>query len=100
MSVSQLIQIYLPFNVDDARHKIEAVEQTLLDRFGGVTLNVNSPVKGLWDSGAGVERDRIIVVEVMADELDQEWWQNYRQHLERTFDQDEVLIRASQVSRL
>lgn len=98
--MSNLIQIFLPSNVDDARHKIEAVEQTLLDRFGGVTLNINSPAKGLWDSGAGVERDKIIVVEVMAEELDRKWWHDYRQQLERMFDQDEVLIRASQVSRL
>jgi len=98
--VSHLIQIFLPFNVGDARQmiEIEAVESELLDRFGGV--NINSPAKGLWDSGAGVERDKIIVVEIMTEELDLGCWHNYRQQLERTFDQDEILIRAAQVSQL
>ncbi|WP_313199626.1 hypothetical protein [Rhizobium sp.] len=98
--MSHLIQIFLPFNVGDARQMIEAVESELLDRFGGVTLNINSPAKGLWDSGAGVERDKIIVVEIMTEELDLGCWHNYRQQFERTFDQDEILIRAAQVSQL
>lgn len=95
-----LIQIFLPSNVDGARHKIETVEQQLLDRFGGVTLNINTPAKGIWERGAHVERDNIIVVAVMAEKLDRDWWRNYRQQLQRTFDQEEILIIATQVDQL
>jgi len=99
-SVRHLIQIFLPSNVDGARHKIETVEQQLLDRFGGVTLNINTPAKGIWERGADVERDNIIVVAVMAEKLDRDWWRNYRQQLQRTFDQEEILIIATQVDQL
>lgn len=98
--MSQLIEIFLPSNVDDAQRKIEQLEKELVERFGGVTLYVNSPARGLWDAGARVEDDTIVVAEVMVEELDREWWVGYRAALELSFDQDEILIRATPVCRL
>ncbi|MDO5897210.1 hypothetical protein [Agrobacterium sp. Azo12] len=70
--MSHLIEIFLPSNVDDAQRKIEQVERELVARFGGATLHVNSPAQGLWYGGSGVEHDKIIVAEVMVEELDRE----------------------------
>jgi hypothetical protein len=62
---------------------------------------VRSPAVGIWKDDAGeVCRDDVILFEVMADALDREWWLAYRRKLERRFDQDEILIRASAVERL
>jgi hypothetical protein len=47
-----------------------------------------------------VDRDSIVIFEVMADELDRQWWKAFRAMLERLFDQEEILIRASAVDRL
>ena len=50
--------------------------------------------------GGERSRDEIVVLEVMAETLDREWWRDYRGELERRFRQDEVVIRASEVERL
>jgi hypothetical protein len=39
-------------------------------------------------------RDEIVVFEVMASELDRDWWRAYRTALERRFRQDTIIIRA------
>ena len=44
--------------------------------------------------------DEVIVVEVMTDELDREWWGEYRRTLEDRFEQQEIVARASAVERL
>lgn len=98
--MSHLIEIFLPSNVDDACGKLERVDGELIERFGGVTLHINPPAKGLWDGDSGVESDKTIVIEVITDELDRIWWAGYRQKLEKRFDQDEVMIRATIVRRL
>jgi hypothetical protein len=42
----------------------------------------------------------VVIVEVMADELDRAWWAGYRRVLESRFRQDEILIRATPRERL
>ncbi|MGV3585605.1 MAG: hypothetical protein ACO1OF_01280 [Adhaeribacter sp.] len=44
--------------------------------------------------------DEIIIYEVMAETLDQAWWQNYKKSLEKTFRQEEILIRAWEIQVL
>ena len=36
----------------------------------------------------------MLVLEVMADELDRDWWGRYRRELEARFRQDEIVVRA------
>jgi hypothetical protein len=55
----------------------------------------SSPAEGLWQQGATIEKDRILIIEVMVNELDEAWWKDYRGRLEREFEQDEVLIRVT-----
>jgi hypothetical protein len=42
----------------------------------------------------------IVVFEVMASELDADWWGNYRRELEKRFRQDVIVIRAQQTQLL
>lgn len=97
-----LVQILLPLTKSsDARKKsFEAVLETLTSEFGGATAFVNSPAHGLWDEGGQREQDRIVNVEVMVQSFDLEWWADYRKHLEATFAQKEVVIRAIQITRV
>jgi hypothetical protein len=44
--------------------------------------------------------DDVVVYEVMADELDENWWQRYRRELERVFRQDAIVIRAQKIQIL
>jgi hypothetical protein len=99
-----LVQIILPRYANDGQaigaHLFRDVRQTLLDRFGGVTAFTRSPAEGLWQDGSRVERDEVVLYEVMADELERDWWAAYRKELEGRFQQQEVVIRAHPIERL
>ena len=47
-----------------------------------------------------VARDDVVILEVMAPELDRGWWSAYRRRLEGRFRQDAVVIRATRVELL
>jgi len=47
-----------------------------------------------------VQRDEVVLLEVMAEHVDHGWWAAYREDLQSRFRQDEVLIRASAMERL
>lgn len=100
-----LVQLFLPVYGNDGhafpRALFDGVRTELADAFGGVTAFVRSPAVGLWESDSGaVCRDDVVLFEVMTDALDRAWWAAYRQSLERRFEQDAVLVRASAVERL
>ena len=99
-----LIQILLPTADNDGqpfpRPLFTALRQDLTDRFGGVTVYARSPAQGFWDSDDGQTHDDIVIFEVMAEDLDADWWRTKREALEREFRQDEVIIRAQEVRRL
>ena len=66
-----------------------------------MTAYSRAPAEGLWvSSDTGVSRDDVIVVEVMAEELDRVWWREYRIELRRRFEQEEVVIRTWEAERL
>src|SRR5690606_480824 len=68
---------------------------------GGVTAFTRAPATGLWEDDAGeVQRDEVVLFEVMVEQLDHGWWRAYRTRLEGRFRQDEVLVRATSVERL
>jgi hypothetical protein len=99
MDICYLIEILLPIT-DRMRRELDAVRSELTDRFGGVTLHANAPAEGLWDDGESIETDQIVVVEVMADDLDRHWWIGYREALEARLGQDEIVVRATRIERL
>ena len=94
-----LVQILLPTQMRDrtpvAPEQFARVRVELTERFGGVTAYSRSPATGLWKTAEDeVERDQVIMVEVVVDEFDPQWWEQYRQDLERRFDQEQIHARA------
>lgn len=104
MTPMHLVQIILPRygNSGEAidANRFREVRQTLLDRFGGVTAFTRAPAQGLWQDGSGVQRDEVLLYEVMVQELDRSWWAAYRTELEASFEQKELVIRAHRIERL
>ena len=99
-----LVEIFLPLTRDDGSaqpaDRIAALRSELVERFGGLTAFTRAPAEGLWEDEGEVERDRIVILEVMAEEIDRGWWSALRKRLERELEQEEVLIRASAIERL
>lgn len=100
-----LIQFFLPLYDNDRqafpRAMFDEVRTELTERFGGVTAFLQAPVQGFWkESSEEVVRDDLVIFEVMAEELDREWWGEYREDLKERFRQEEVLVRAVEVERL
>ena len=93
-----LIQLFLPLydNKGSAigEEHFATVRHHLTENFGGVTAYSRAPAKGFWKDEGKVHKDDIVVFEVMAEKLDKQWWQGYRQVLEARFRQEEILIRA------
>jgi hypothetical protein len=100
-----LIQLLLPLydnsDVRFPRETFDHVRQELTDRFGGVTTFLRSPGEGFWRMAENaINRDDVVIFEVMTDELDRPWWVQYRRELEQRFRQIELVIRASLIERL
>ena len=100
-----LIQILLPsYDADRQRFDEQLFARTraeLVDRFGGVTAYLRSPAAGAWVAPDGiVERDDVIMVEVVSDALDQTWWREYLHVLQERFGQEEIHARALPAQKL
>jgi len=99
-----LIQILLPL-FDNGGNHFDAslyadIRRELNGRFGGLTAFSRAPAEGLWQDDGQTKHDDIIVMEVMAEGVDTEWWRAYRKSLETRFRQDVIVIRAQMVSLL
>ncbi len=94
-----LIQLFLPLRdnagVPFPPTMFAAVRAGLADAFGGVTAYQRAPATGLWEDGSnGIQRDDLLLFEVMAPTLDRTWWKSYSAALADRFRQQEVLVRA------
>ncbi|MDB6111903.1 MAG: hypothetical protein JWR69_3653 [Pedosphaera sp.] len=99
-----LIQILLPV-LDNTgtpfpEDLLSEIRTELIDRFGGITAFVHSPAEGVWAHNDERVRDKIVLIEVMADILDRDWWGGYRRRLEMRLNQDAVLIHATHIEKL
>ena len=99
-----LVELFLPLARGDgspiAFGEIEGIVAGMADRFGGATAFTRSPAEGLWKETDDIERDRIVIIEVMVDEIDPAWWSVYRLRLEGEFQQKEILIRSIRCEQL
>jgi hypothetical protein len=101
-----LVQILLPTHSQDhspiAAEEFARVRIELTERFGGVTAYTRSPGTGLWkrDDDDTIERDQVIMVEVVVEAFDREWWAGYRAQLESRFGQEEVHARVLATERI
>ena len=97
----QLVELVLPTNRGDGEPippaRLEAIVGELADRFGGATAFLRAPATGLWKPEPGkVTEDRIVIIQIMVEDIDEPWWRACRERLEREFQQEEVLIRATE----
>jgi hypothetical protein len=100
-----LIQLLLPIHDRDgvplSNEMFARVRAELTERFGGVTAYTRSPATGLWKrDDEAIERDQVIMVEVVVDDFDRHWWSAYRTQLEARFGQEEVHARAIAVEAI
>lgn len=100
-----LIQILLPIRTRDGEPISEEAflrtREELIQQFGGVTAYLRAPARGLWRSGEGdVTSDDVVILEVMARDLERRWWGEFRTILEGRFGQEEVVVRAMWAERL
>lgn len=96
-----LIQIFLPYTEANGRKDISQVRDHLAEKFGGATAFTQAPAEGLWKKDEShVEKDAVVIVEVMTENFDEAWWKAYQQKLEQVFQQEEILIRLFSVTKL
>ena len=99
-----LVEILLPLYDNEGRRfgagEYDRVSEELAARFGGVTAFRRSPAEGVWREGGEESRDRVVVFEVMVEELDRAWWREYRGGLERRFRQEKIIVRATEFEEL
>lgn len=77
------------------------VREDLTNRFGGVTAFLRSPAVGLWkENSADINRDEVVMFEVVTEQLDKAWWADYRKQLQDKFRQEELLVWASEITKL
>ena len=100
----ELIQILLPLRDDKGQsfppELFDKLAKELTEKFGGVTSFTRTPAEGRWRDGHATTHDDIVVIEVMADNVEREWWTLLRARLEHDFQQDEVVIRRQETERL
>ena len=100
-----LIQLLLPAPgrgaADDSGPALARTRTELVERFGGVTAYIQTPAVGEWTSPEGDrERDRVVMVEVVAPTFDRIWWRSYAATLAGRFHQDAIHLRALPVEML
>ncbi|MBZ9848014.1 hypothetical protein LB565_08450 [Mesorhizobium sp. CA14] len=76
-----------------AQEDFERVKEELASRFEGVTAYLQAPADGLWRKDAESNADKIVIFEVMTEEIDLREWRDRRTALERRFRQEKVIIR-------
>jgi hypothetical protein len=93
-----MIQMLLPQADPDGEPLGAAVATTraeLVEKFGGITAYLRSAALGHWINPEGrVERDEVVMVEVIAESFDRSWWRDYQNVLEERFHQREIMVRA------
>jgi hypothetical protein len=105
---AHLVELLLPLR-DNAgtpypRAFFDRLRDELIARFGGVTAHLRAPAQGAWRAEPGdpdsVDQDDVVIVEVMVDALDRDWWRQRREALEREWRQQEIVVRVHPIERL
>jgi hypothetical protein len=100
----KLIQLLLPLN-DNLGKKFpkkffKDIKEELTEKFSGVTAFSQSPAEGVWEDEGYVQKDQIIIYEVMAAGFDHNWWRDFIHKLEAKLNQEKIVLRWFDVSTL
>lgn len=102
MQQTRMIQLYLPLYDPEGKafpaSAYEGIKKELTEKFGGLTMYTRSPAEGLWkENTQKTIKDDILIYEVIARELDQDFWPAYKNKLKKKFNQEELLIRCASI---
>jgi hypothetical protein len=104
MSPAHLVQLFLPVgHGGDATATVDAlsaVRGELVEKFGGVTAHLRAPADGLWLDDGSIERDDVVIVELVVVTFDRAWWTSYKTTLEARFCQKSIHVRVMSLSVL
>ena len=99
-----LVEIFLPIHDNRGTpfsgNNFAEVRRHLVEQFGGLTAFTRAPAEGTEKDGGRERCEPMVVFEIMTEQLDEDWWSNYRQQLENRFKQHRILIRASEIRLL
>lgn len=93
-----IVQILLPLADNQGRPfpetLLRGMRDELVARFGGLTAYGRAPAQGIWAHDGASQKDDIVVVEVMVERLDENFWQSFRFRLEGLLAQEKLIVRA------
>jgi hypothetical protein len=94
-----LIQLLLPAAPVPEQNRNDAAlartREELIAQFSGLTTYTRSPALGFWTAPDGRgEEDTVIMVEVVTEHFDRQWWRAYVATLRRRFAQEAIHVRA------
>ena len=97
-----LIQMLLPTRSPEGlafpEDLLRRTRDELIARFGGLTAYTRAPATGVWTSPEGhVEVDRVVMIEVLSEHFDRDWWRAFAETLKERFQQESIHIRANDV---
>jgi len=99
-----LVQILLPLADNDGtpipEELLAGIREELIARFGGLTAYAQAPAQGVWARDGIRQKDDIVVVEVMVESLDENWWHDFRRCQEVLLKQESLVVRSFEIHRL
>jgi hypothetical protein len=99
--VQILWPLYAPAGHPFPHEYLEAVHDTLMQRYGGVTAYTRAPAAGVWKADAHrTVRDDIIVLEVMVETLSTDWWAEFKHQWQARLGQEYLVVRAQEIQLL
>ena len=101
-----IVNIYLP-QVNNAGLAFNediylSIRKELIQKFGGLTQYDQVPAIGYWKENADkpISKDLMIHYEVICSTLTKKYWEEFRQRLEKIFQQTQILIVAHPIVAL
>jgi hypothetical protein len=99
-----VVELFLPITDNEGRKfsasLFKQVRKELTAKYGGLTSFTRAPAHGIIEAVGKAVHDDLVILEVMTEIVERDWWTDYRRDLEGRFRQDEVLIRATQIIKL
>jgi hypothetical protein len=97
--------LFVPLYYNDGRpveaQTFQALQQQLLDQFGGLTF-FPQPNQGFWTMAGLTYRDEIVIYRVIASDAQEarRFWSDLKERLKQELQQEEILIVERDVETL
>ena len=65
-----------------------------------MTAYTRAPAQGRWRAQGQTVTNDVIAVEVIVEDIDEEWWRGFRRGLEARFRQRHMIVQAHEVQLL